>query len=325
MIHTDVLIVGGGPAGAACAWALRRQGLDVLVLERETFPRSKLCAGWISPEVLEDLEIDAEDYPYALTTVKRLSLSVRGLRLRLSTRQLSIRRIEFDDWLLRRSGARVIHHPARDITQQENRYTVDDAFSGRFLVGAGGTHCPVARTYFADANPLDPQTLVVTQEEEFRYPYRHDGRGDACHLWFLEKGFPGYAWYSPKAEGFVNAGIGGRAEALKARGESIQDHWERLVITLDELDLVRDHTFKPRGHAYYLREGKRQLRVGNAFVIGDAAGLATRDMGEGIAPAVRSGLLAAESIVTGRPINVSRIRRWSQPQLIGWLLAHSYG
>jgi flavin-dependent dehydrogenase len=323
--RADVLIVGGGPAGAACAWSLRRRGLDALILDRATFPRLKLCAGWITPEVLDDLEVELGDYPHALTTVRRLVVSVRGLRLRLPTHQLAIRRIEFDDWLLQRSGARVVRHHVREITQQNGGYVVDGEFFGRYLVGAGGTHCPVARTFFADVNPRTREALIVTQEEEFAYPHALDGPGNACHLWFLTHGLPGYAWYVPKAEGIVNVGVGGKAETLKRRGQTIKDHWAHLVVALDELGLVQGYDFAPKGHAYYVRQNTPQLRAGNAFVVGDAAGLATSDMGEGIAPAVRSGLLVAEAIATGQPIDVRRIRRWSQPRLIGRLLARGYG
>ena len=58
----DVLIVGGGPAGSACAWALRHAGLDVLILDAATFPRDKVCAGWITPQVVTELRIDVEEY-----------------------------------------------------------------------------------------------------------------------------------------------------------------------------------------------------------------------------------------------------------------------
>jgi flavin-dependent dehydrogenase len=256
--------------------------------------------------------------------VTRLVVSARGLRLRLPTRQLAIRRIEFDHWLLQRAGARVIQHHAREITQQDGGYVVDGECFGRYLVGAGGTHCPVARTFFADVNPRLNDALIVTQEEEFAYPHALDGPGNACHLWFLEHGLPGYAWYVPKAEGIVNVGVGGKAETLKARGETIHEHWAHLVAALDDLGLVRGYDFAPKGHAYYVRQDTPQLRVGNAFVVGDAAGLATSDMGEGIAAAVRSGLLIAEAIATGKPIDVRKIRRWSQPGPIGRLLAWAY-
>src|SRR3989442_7761579 len=59
----DVLIVGGGPAGSACAWKLRQAGLDVVVMDAAVFPRDKVCAGWITARVLEALGIYAAEYP----------------------------------------------------------------------------------------------------------------------------------------------------------------------------------------------------------------------------------------------------------------------
>ncbi|HUJ49063.1 MAG TPA: FAD-dependent oxidoreductase, partial [Bryobacteraceae bacterium] len=58
----DVLIVGGGPAGSSCACKLRRSGLEVAILDRQRFPRDKVCGGWITPAVLSELEIDPADY-----------------------------------------------------------------------------------------------------------------------------------------------------------------------------------------------------------------------------------------------------------------------
>src|SRR5947209_4454313 len=62
MDSCDVLIVGGGPAGSSCAWRLRDCGLDVAILDKQVFPRNKVCGGWITPEVLEELEIDPDEY-----------------------------------------------------------------------------------------------------------------------------------------------------------------------------------------------------------------------------------------------------------------------
>ena len=58
----DALIVGGGPAGSSCAWKLRQQGMDVMVLDKAMFPRDKVCAGWITPAVVQALQLDTEDY-----------------------------------------------------------------------------------------------------------------------------------------------------------------------------------------------------------------------------------------------------------------------
>ena len=58
----DVLIVGGGPAGTSCARALSRAGMDILLLDKAVFPRDKVCAGWVTPVVFAELEIDPIEY-----------------------------------------------------------------------------------------------------------------------------------------------------------------------------------------------------------------------------------------------------------------------
>ena len=57
VIRVDAVIVGGGPAGSTCAGALRRHGWDVMVVDRAQFPRDKVCAGWITPEVFPLLDL----------------------------------------------------------------------------------------------------------------------------------------------------------------------------------------------------------------------------------------------------------------------------
>ena len=63
MIEVETIVVGAGPAGSTCAWELRRRGREVLVLDAAKFPRTKLCAGWLTPKVLRDLELEAETVP----------------------------------------------------------------------------------------------------------------------------------------------------------------------------------------------------------------------------------------------------------------------
>jgi flavin-dependent dehydrogenase len=305
--HTDVLVVGGGPAGAACAWRLRQRGVDCLILDRQPFPRAKPCAGWITPHVLRDLDLAPADYPGGLTTFGALFISIRGFRFRLPTRQHAIRRWEFDDWLLRRSGAPFYRHQVHAISRANGEYVVDGAFAAKYLVGAGGTRCPVYRTFFREASPRDGGSLIVTLEQEFPYPHSDSH----CRLWFLEHGLPGYAWYVPKANGIVNVGIGGKAGPLQARGDRLKRHWELLLAKLDRLGLVRGHAFRPRGYAYYVRQARPEVRRENALIAGDAVGLATLDMGEGIGPAIRSGLLAAEAILNGGDYDVRAIPRTS--------------
>ena len=140
-----------------------------------------------------------------------------------------------------------------------------------------------------------PRALqTVTLELEFPYEWRDPD----CHLWFFEHGLPGYSWYVPKAGGWLNVGIGAMATRLKQRGENIKQHWRYL-----EEKMVRQFGIampnEPPGYSYYVRGPLESARIGNAFIIGDAAGLATRDLCEGIGPAIRSGQLAADSVLSG--------------------------
>ena len=295
MRNCDVLIVGGGPAGSSAAWKLRRAGADVLVLDREQFPRLKLCAGWVTPEVIRDLEIDLRAYPHRLLTFPRLRVHYGRWHLPIACVQHSIRRYEFDAWLLERSGAPVELHNVRHITiEPDGGFIVDGEFRCRYLIGAGGTRCPVYRELFRELNPRASELQIVTLEHEIQY----DWQDSDCHLWFCEQGLPGYSWYVPKEHGWLNVGVGAIAERMKRRGQDIRAHWARLATRLDH-SLAPGARYDPSGYSYYLRGRVDVVQRDNAFITGDAAGLATRDLGEGIGPAVHSGLLAAEAILAG--------------------------
>ncbi len=312
MIESKVIIVGAGPAGSVCAWWLNKADVPALILDKQAFPRIKLCAGWTTPRVFKKLQTTPEKYPHGLIKFDKLHFHIKGKHIPVPTRQYSIRRYEFDHWLLQRSGVPIHQHEVKEIREENGYYIIDEKYRCQFLVGAGGTNCPVYRRFFKSAYPKDENLRITAMEQEFRYDYQ-DNR---CHLWFYENDLSGYSWYVPKANGYLNVGVGGYLSVMQKKGQTIHEHWQVLKEKLAALGLVTDFHFQPKGYNYYLRAKRTALYQNTVFLVGDAAGLATLDMGEGIGPAIESGLLAAQSIITKKPYSIKSIPRYSLPGIL---------
>ncbi len=308
----DVIIVGGGPAGSSAARKLVRGGKKVLILDKYSFPRLKLCAGWITPETVRDLELDFTSYTGGIKKYNKLHFYIKGIHIPLPTTQYSIRRYELDDYLLRNSGADFELHKVKEIVNHKGKFVIDGLYESEYLIGAGGTNCPVYHTFFKEINPRSYDDEITTIEEEFPY----DWKDPECRLWFMENKLTGYSWYVPKENGFLNVGIGGTLNGMKKNGMTIRDHWKLFTEKLKKKGLVTDYDFHARGYSYFLRKRVNKVRSGNAFIVGDAVGLATLDMGEGIGPSVKSGLLAADSILNGSPYSVDSIPKYSIPGIL---------
>ncbi|MEJ2446524.1 MAG: NAD(P)/FAD-dependent oxidoreductase [Anaerolineales bacterium] len=316
MISHQVVIVGGGPAGSACARRLGEAGVDCLIVDKMDFPRQKTCAGWLTPSVFKMLGVKPADYPYDLTVFSRLLIYLKGFPIVRPGKQYAIRRLEFDGWLLDLSEADFIQHEVKEIQRTEKGFLLDGQIEAQVLVGAGGTHCPVARMFREDSGSRASNRIVALESE---YQIRwHD---PLCRLWFLENELPGYSWYVPKTGGYLNLGVGGNAAALKETQLTIQDQWEYLVEKLQQSGLISEIPPDPRGYVYYLRGSELNVSQKDLYLVGDAAGLATRDMGEGIGPAIHSGMLAAEAIISGRPYQLNQVSQYSLlPPGLRWLV-----
>ena len=298
MRHVETIIVGGGPAGSTCAWQLNQLQHDTLILDKAVFPRPKLCAGWITEKVLQDLQFTQDDYPHPIlkldirSHIKGVPFALHGIPT--PGANYSIRRLEFDDWLLKRSGVEIVEHTIKSVRTEAGKYIIDEKFTCRNLVGAGGTACPVRRVMFPKNRRKFRQ--IVTLEREFEYP----GRDNTCHLYFMRYGAKAYAWYFPKADGFVNIGLGGKANYFKQASKNIHQQFTGFLQDLVKQGLLDEATangFQSKGHPYYLYSDHGKVKRGRCYLIGDAAGLATVDLGEGIGPAIESALMTAGEIL----------------------------
>jgi flavin-dependent dehydrogenase len=274
----------------------------VAILDRQTFPRDKICGGWITPQVLGELGIDPLEYARG-----RVLQPITGFRTGWiggpaldtsynATVSYGIRRREFDDYLLRRSGARVMEGVALASLQRENDgWTVNGQTRARLIVGAGGHFCPVARLTGAKPTRED---AVVAQEAEFEMDQRQQAgcrvRADTPELYFCAD-IKGYGWCFRK-QNYLNIGLG------RMDRHRLTEHVAAFVKFLkSEGRISFDVPTALLGHAYLLY-GVSERRVADAGVvlIGDAAGLAYKQSGEGIRPAIESGLMAAQAITEAR-------------------------
>jgi flavin-dependent dehydrogenase len=299
MITCDVLVVGGGPAGSSCAWRLRNSGLDVLVLDRKTFPRDKTCAGWITPAVIDELAIDLDDYRQGrvLEPLTGFGTGMVG-GPEVVTRydkpiSYGIRRCEFDDYLLRRSGARMqLGESLKSLERENGGWVVNGHIKTPLVIGAGGHFCPVARRM--DGQPGGGERAVAAQEIEFEMSERQLREcpvpAGIPYLYFCAD-LEGYGWYYRKGN-YLNVGLG------REDDRNLSGHVSAFCALLQERRKIpRDLPSRFLGHAYLLYpHARRKIVDDGVLLIGDAAGLAYPQSGEGIRPAVESGLLAADVV-----------------------------
>jgi len=278
----------------------------VVVIDAAPFPRDKVCAGWITPQVIADLDLDLAEYRNGRTlqaiTGFRTGMIGRTEEVETAYDQpvsYGIRRCEFDHYLLRRSDARLrLASPIASIRRDGGAWIVNDEVRAPMLVGAGGHFCPVARML---SPRREDAPVVAARETEFSVP---PGEAHAFTTpattpeLFFSRDLQGYGWCFRKQE-HINVGFG----SLDHR--RLPQATEAFVAFLQSRGKIPAAASWPwRGHAYLLSEPRaRRVVDAGVVLVGDAAGLAYPQSGEGIRPAIESGLMAAASILAagGQP------------------------
>jgi len=318
----DVVVVGGGPAGSTCARVLTAGGARVAVVDRAEFPRVKLCAGWLSPAIWDVLELAPSSYPRGLWEWNTCHVHYRGKDHAIPCHGWFIRRYELDDFLLHTSGAELhLGTQVKQITRDPDGLWSVGPYRARYLVGAGGTHCPVARLLA----PTRPRRAVGVQELELQLDAISVARtrlgkdGEPELVLFDDVG--GYGWNVPKSD-WLNVGCG-TLDATAARGawRHTHDHLRASGHLPAAADPPLAHI---KGHSYFLFDPVHLDGAyrDNAFLVGDSLGLAHPITAEGILPATVSGRHAAEAILASDPASYpTRLRR--DPVLADYRRVHA--
>lgn len=298
----DAVVIGGGPAGSSTARTLTAAGLKVLVMDKSKFPRDKVCAGWITPQVVTLTDLDLQEYQQGRTLqpIRRFRTGLLGEKIVTTSYDdvisYGILRREFDHYLLQRSGARLrLGEPVDELRRDGNEWRINSTIRAPLLIGAGGHTCPVARRL----NPLglNKGPVVVAQEAEFRLMphqlFQCKVEGDAPELYFLPE-LDGYGWCVRKGD-YLNIGLG-RTHNQKL-GAYVS--WFRRYL-IEQGRIPEDIPENFRGHAYRLVNGLSNRKVidDGVMLVGDAVGLAYPQSGEGIRNAIESGIIAAQTALT---------------------------
>ncbi len=270
-----------------------RAGLRVAVLDRATFPRVKLCAGWLSAPIWDALELRPADYPGGLWAWDRCHVDFGGRRYTTRARGWFIRRFELDAWLLAQSGADVHQLPVKTIDSDGDDWVIEGRFRARWLIGAGGTHCPVARSLFParPGRPVGARELELHADPGAIAAARVGADGEPQLL--LHDDLRGYSWNIPKTD-WLNVGSGTMdARQVLAAWQDARAHFAAAVPR--EADAELEHM---KGHSYYLFDPAhlQGASQGRALLVGDALGLAQPLTAEGIFPGVLSGRIAAGAV-----------------------------
>src|SRR5438552_16619159 len=286
----DVAIVGGGPAGSNCAAFCAMAGLQSLVLDREKFPREKVCGDCLNPScwsILERLALAdrVRDLPHSkLGSVAFIAIDGRELIVDLPSGancEISVKRSLFDDLLLRRArelGANVHEQTTVTGLRRNDHWNIETAsgefFQARILIGADGRNSTVA--HLCNLLPRPARERVALQAH-IPLP-RNFGR--RVVLQFLPEGYSGQA---PVNETELNLCLVGTPPTISRLRRWAEDHFE----------ITADHSWRT---ITPLTRSPIPCAHENVLFLGDAARVVEPFTGEGIYYAIRSGELAAIAI-----------------------------
>jgi geranylgeranyl reductase family protein len=300
----DVIIVGAGPAGATLAYELAKRGIRVLLLEKETLPRYKCCAGGVTSKTVRLLDFDISEVVEDVIYEFSFAFDLGSPYVRQHSQPLiyTVMRDPFDYLLVKKAqecGAELFDN--QKVTQiQVNADWVDvstlsNTFRSRFLVGADGAYSVVAR----ELNMRKNMQYLVAIESEISVPEGELTKWRA-QVWADLGCVPkGYAWVFPK-RGHLSIGVG----CLTPGARRLNQYHEKF---LNSLGIGNYAITRASSHLIPTCTKESLVWRDRALLLGDAAGLADPLTGEGIYNAILSAQLAAPVIEDSLASNKTKL------------------
>jgi geranylgeranyl reductase family protein len=360
----EVIVVGGGPAGAATAWGLARLGVDVLVLDKARFPRDKVCAEYLSPQasrILCDMGV--------LESIERTEPAhLAGMRVRAPNgmvaegafasnhgfrgfrdKGLAIRRTVLDELVLdgaRKAGARVeegvrVTDLARNGSSRVNGVTAIGAdgeqrvIHARYVVGADGLRSVIGRRLgLVRTSRIWPRRIALVAH------YR--GVRDLTDMGEMHVDYDGYFGIVEVGGGLMNVAVVVPMKRAKQIGEDKTAFFEQWIAARPHLAarFVGAERVSPVKATGPFASASRRAWAPGAALVGDAADFFDPFTGEGIYAALRGGELLApylDEALASSPgaenqalsgYDSARKRefggKWKLERIVGMAIAHPY-
>lgn len=310
----DVIIVGAGPAGCACALALKDFNLKVAIFDKNSFPRDKVCGDAIPGRAIKVLQSISTVFANEFKTLKnkyksnqtRFIYNNQSLAFNWIGEAYTCARIDFDNFLFKLVKENTttdiyLNSNPDNVRIEKNKVILKDKnnsnfFESKIIIGADGAQSMTAKKL---AKIVIDRNHHVGSVRAY-YSNVSDTKSNTTEVYFDKRFLPSYLWVFPLPENRANVGFGMLSSTIAKRKLNIRTMFYEFIEQHPELSLrFKNATQIGELEGFGLPLGSRRVKIsGDRFILtGDSASLIDPFSGEGIGNAMLSGKLAAEQII----------------------------
>ncbi|WP_113926035.1 NAD(P)/FAD-dependent oxidoreductase [Cognataquiflexum aquatile] len=315
MQHSDIIIIGGGLGGLIAAHQLAKNGREILLIEKKSYPFHRVCGEYISNEVkdfllMEDL-FPKEIGPSDISKFQLSSIKGNVANMPLDLGGFGISRYAFDLFLYQKASAAGVKFMLQTQVEEvgfkpkENRFFLKlnkgNSLSANHVIGAFGKRSKVDkamdRPFMHQRSPFIGVKYHVKTDFDPNTVALHNFEGGYCGLNQVEKGIFNLCYLGSKEQLRHYGSIPEMEKEVLHKNPHLRQIFQNSEFLFDKPEVINEINFSPK-----------QPVEEHILMVGDAAGLITPLCGNGMAIAIHTGKLAAEAIL----LNKERIQIESQ-------------